>query len=128
MSLSAIMWVGLGGMIGAVSRYLSMIGIQHIWGNHFPYATLSVNIIGSFILGIITTFSLMQHDMNHELRLFVIIGIIGSFTTFSTFSLDTFTLYERGEWVAMALYMGASLILSILALMLGMTLMRSILS
>lgn len=126
MSFSAVICVGLGGMVGAISRYFSMAGIQHLFGNHFPYATLSVNVIGSFILGIITASSLMHHTMHHELRLFFIIGLLGSFTTFSTFSLDAFSLYERGEWFSMALYIGASLCLSILALMLGMALMRSI--
>ncbi len=125
MSAQALLLVGLGGMVGAVSRYLSMIGIQHLWGNNFPYATLSVNIIGSFALGLITASSLMHHALNNELRLFFIIGLLGSFTTFSTFSLDFITLTQRGAWGAAMLYGAASVFLSLIALLLGMMCMRS---
>ncbi|MDH3239510.1 MAG: fluoride efflux transporter CrcB, partial [Alphaproteobacteria bacterium] len=89
--------VAVGGAAGAVARYLVMSAIGAVLGSGFPYATLTVNVVGSFILGLILETSALVWSPGEALRAFLVVGVLGAFTTFSTFSLDVAVLYERGE-------------------------------
>jgi len=102
--MNQVLAVALGGAFGAVIRFLVSSGIYQWLGRGFPYGTLVVNIIGSFMLGLLTE-SLMQQriTITFEYRAAILVGFIGAFTTFSTFSLETFYLLEQGQLTKAAL-------------------------
>jgi len=121
--------VFLGGGIGAAARH----GVNRIamaWlGPAFPWGTLAVNVIGSLAMGLlIATFASVPGGVSNNLRLFLATGVLGGFTTFSAFSLDALTLWERGQALPALGYIAASLILSLAAIAAGLLLGRSILS
>ncbi len=91
--------VGLGGFIGAVSRYFVSTFINKINTCGFPIATLIINILGSFLIGLLTQLLLGLWPDNKKLQLFLTTGILGGFTTFSTFSLETVNLFQNGKAV-----------------------------
>jgi CrcB protein len=120
--------VAAGGVVGAVARYLVYLATGHLLGHGFPYATLIVNIVGSFAMGVLVETMALVWSTSNEMRLFLAVGILGSFTTFSTFSLDFVVLYERREWLLSALYAVLSVILSVGALFAGLYVMRRLLA
>lgn len=128
--MNAYLLVFIGGGLGAISRFYatSLIGRTH--GPGFPWGTLFVNVAGSLLMGLVIawlarrTGSSSGGDAN--LRLLLATGFLGGFTTFSAFSLDVVTLYERGAITAAALYVLASVAVSILALFAGLVLARQL--
>ena len=127
MSINILLSVAAGGAVGALGRYLVMSGVGHWLGSGFPYATLAVNIIGSFILGVLVEIMALSWSPNPEVRAFIVVGILGAFTTFSTFSLDTVALIERGAFLVTLVYIGASVIICVSGFFAGMHLIRQIL-
>ena len=128
MSVQELLAVAAGGVIGAVARYLVYVAVGHLLGTGFPYATLIVNVVGSFAMGALIETMALVWSTSTAMRLFLATGILGSFTTFSTFSLDFALLFERRAWVACAIYTIASVVLSIAALFAGLYLMRRVLA
>lgn len=128
MSANMLLSVAFGGAFGAVARYLLMSGLGHWLHAGFPYGTLVVNVIGSFALGAMIEISGLVWSPSPEMRTFLVVGILGSFTTFSTFSLDVFYLIERGQASAAALYIVASLVLAVGGLYAGLMVFRQILT
>ena len=123
--MTAVFQVALGGAAGAVLRYLTGIGVVRLLGHTpFPYAILSVNILGSFLMGVFVV-AAAHRGLTH-LSPLVMTGLLGGFTTFSAFSLEAVTLYERGEVTSAAIYVVASVCLSILGLVLGLWLARGL--
>lgn len=120
--LTSLLQVALGGAIGASLRYLAGIGAVRLIGHGFPWATLFVNVLGSLAMGALVAL-LVQKDATRFAPL-LLTGLLGGFTTFSAFSLDAVTLYERGQVGAAASYVMASVVLSIAALFAGMALMK----
>ncbi len=114
-----------GGALGAGGRYLVNVGIGRWLGAGFPWATLSVNIVGSLLMGIIIEIFALRYQGSMEARTFLTTGILGGFTTFSAFSLDFVTLLERKQALGAALYLAGSVSISIAALFAGMALMRA---
>lgn len=120
--------VGLGGAIGSMLRYGTTQLFLRFIGEGFPWATLCINILGSLGIGILFG-ALSQIENNADnLKLFMVVGILGGFTTFSAFSLDTILLFERGQYIHGLLYIIASVGLSILAALSGLLLIRATLS
>lgn len=119
--MNQIFAVALGGAFGAVIRFLVSSGIYQWLGRGFPYGTLVVNVIGSFMLGLLTE-SLMQQriTITFEYRAAILIGFIGAFTTFSTFSLETFYLIEQGNLTKAALNIFTSVTACIVAIWIGL--------
>jgi fluoride exporter len=115
--------VAAGGAIGAVLRFATVLGAARIFGAGFPAGTMIVNIAGSFAMGFLFVILTARGSGLHP---FLLTGILGGFTTFSAFSLEAVTLWERGEAVQAAIYVGASVILSILALACGAYLARAV--
>ncbi len=115
------LWIGAGGFFGAILRYLISGWIQ---GNEtvFPLGTLGVNFIGSLLLGTIMFLSEFKGVVSEEARLFLCIGMLGAFTTMSTFGYETFRLMEQGQWVLMGTNVLASVGLALLGVYLGRTL------
>ena len=126
--MSAILAVAAGGAAGAVARYLVMSGVGHWLEAAFPYGTLVVNVIGSFVLGALVEVMALVWTIGADLRAFLVVGVLGSFTTFSTFSLDVVTLVQRGQLGFAGLYVVASVVLALVGFMLGLALFRMLLS
>lgn len=123
-----ILAIGAGGAIGAVLRHFVGMMFLHMMGANFPWGTISVNIIGSFIMGVLVTYFALVWNPSQELKAFLTVGLLGGFTTFSAFSLDVITLWERGASMAAMGYIMGSIMLSILALSFGMMMVRMLIS
>lgn len=125
-SLSSLLWVAVGGALGSVARYLSMVLIGQTVGMGFPWGTLFVNIVGSAVMGTLAELGALAWQPSQDLKLFLTVGILGGFTTFSTFSLDVAVLVERQSWAVAALYVGLSVTLSVGALFAAMAAVRHV--
>ena len=123
---STMLLVALGGAIGAAVRFLTGVGMMRLMGPaDFPLAIITVNVIGSFLMGVFVV--LAAHRGLTHLSPFVMTGVLGGFTTFSAFSLETVTMMERGEYGAAGLYVALSVGLSVAGLMGGLWLAREVL-
>ncbi len=120
--LTTLSQVALGGAIGASLRYLVGLGASRVVGHGFPWGTLAVNVAGSFAMGALVVW-LAQKDST-RLAPLLATGVLGGFTTFSAFSLDALTLYERGQAAVAAAYVVASVALSLLAVVAGVAFAR----
>ena len=123
--MNAFLLVGAGGAIGAMGRYGLGILVGRVWSSSFPLGTLLANIIGSIAMGLLI--GLMARFLppgQSELRLFAAVGLLGGFTTFSSFSLDTILLIERGDLAHAALYIALSVVVCLIGLYLGLLLTR----
>lgn len=116
--------VFLGGGIGAALRHGVNLGAARWLGTHFPYGTLTVNVVGSLVMGLAAAWFAFRGDSTQSWRLFLATGILGGFTTFSAFSLDVAVLYERGDLGLALFYVLASVLLSVAGLFVGLYLMR----
>ncbi len=124
-----ILYVALGGAFGAVLRFLSVHWVTRAFGPAFPLGTLTVNVAGSLVMGVAAAYFIARgHSAPTPLMLFTMTGVLGGFTTFSAFSLDTLLLIEQGRAIAAVAYIAFSVALSIGALFVGITLARSVLS
>ena len=122
----AYLMVFIGGGIGAALRHGVNIGSARLLGTSFPYGTLTVNIVGCLAMGLLAGDLAFKGDVGQHWRLFLTTGILGGFTTFSAFSLDAALLYERGEIGPAAIYVLASVFMSLVAVFAGLALMRSL--
>jgi fluoride exporter len=125
--MTRLLAIALGGALGALARYAVFVAATHLLGHGFPYGTLIVNVVGSLLLGVLIEGLALAWTMPEPARLFLVVGVFGAFTTFSTFSLDVAVLYERGRTLAAAGYVLASVILSVGGLFAGLHLMRRVL-
>jgi CrcB protein len=121
----AYLIVFLGGGLGAALRHGINVAAARLLGTAFPYGTLTINITGSLVMGLVAGYFAFKGDASQHWRLFLTTGILGGYTTFSAFSLDVALLYERGEMGLAALYVAASVVISILGLFAGLALARS---
>jgi fluoride exporter len=117
--------VFLGGGLGAALRHGINIVSARLLGTAFPYATLFENVTGSLVMGLLAGYFAFKGDTSQSWRLFLTTGILGGYTTFSTYSLDAALLYERGELSLAALYVVGSVVLSIGGLFAGLALVRN---
>jgi len=118
--------VFLGGGLGSAARYLLSVGMLRLGWTGFPVATLSVNILGGFIMGLAAGWFALKGGGPQTWRLFLTTGLLGGFTTFSAFSLETVLLYEEGRFGATLAYIGLSIALSVAALAGGLATVRSL--
>lgn len=124
--MTMILSIAAGGALGAVMRHGAGVAALRLFGADFPWATMGVNIIGSFAMGVlIATFSHLWQP-GADLKAFLTVGVLGGFTTFSAFSLDAVLLWERGQVLHASFYVGASVILSIAALATGLWIVRQV--
>ncbi|NDW07266.1 fluoride efflux transporter CrcB [Jiella pacifica] len=121
-----VLIVALGGGIGAALRHLSGMAALRLLGAGFPYGTMFVNVLGSFVMGVFIELLARRFGASDELRLFFATGVLGGFTTFSSFSLDTAFLYERGDLVLAAVYVIGSVVVGVAALFAGLALVRAL--
>jgi fluoride exporter len=121
-----ILAVAIGGAFGSVARYLVAIGSARAFGTSFPWGILIINVTGSALIGAFVSLFALRWSLPEAVRVFLTVGVCGGYTTFSTFSLDAFYLIERGESVLAATYMIGSVVLSLLALIGTMHVVRAI--
>jgi len=126
MNYPVIAAVAVGGAIGSAARYLIAGWVQSAAWAGFPYGIFTVNISGGLIMGILTELMALKWNVSLEMRAFLTTGILGGYTTFSTFSLDSALLIERGAYASAAIYIAGSAIVSIGALFAGLWLIRGI--
>ena len=125
--MQAFLLVGAGGALGAMARFGFGSVLGRLWPMAFPLATLLVNIIGSTAMGLfIGLMARWLPTWQNDARLFVAVGLLGGFTTFSSFSLDTILLIERGEWLLAGTYMLLSVVLCLIGLYLGLLVTRGV--
>jgi CrcB protein len=114
-------YVALGGALGALARYGISGWVYDRIGENFPWGTLVVNLVGCLALGLVIRW-LQVSAVSPEVRPFLTIGVLGAFTTFSTFSYETLALLQEGQWLRAGLYMGGSVVLGLIAMVAGMAL------
>ena len=124
--MTTLLQVAVGGAIGATARYLTGTVAMRVMGPGFPWGTFTVNVVGSFLMGVLVV--ALAESLDNRLAHFYMTGLLGGFTTFSAFSLDALVLYERGAMGTAALYVMSSVVLSLLAIGLGLVVGRSLMT
>jgi len=122
MSLSFWLALGLAGALGAMARFGLNYGMMQWFGREFPWGIFSINILGSFLIGFLGVFLLSKLHWDEPLRIVVLTGFLGAFTTFSAFSIDALALLERGTWLIAMFYIVGSVTFALLAARGGMLL------
>jgi CrcB protein len=130
--MQMILAVGAGGALGAIARYLLVSRIGHMVGPNgvagVPVGILAANVLGSLAMGLLTEYLALAWSPPAAVRAMLSVGVLGAFTTFSTFSLEAGVLLERGDYLPAAAYIAASVGLSLLGLFAGLWIMRSLLT
>lgn len=121
-----LIYVAAGGAFGSLCRYLMMGWIGRFAGKDFPFATLAVNVLGSFLLGVLIGMIATYLPRSRELHALLAIGALGGFTTFSTFAMDAYMLMERGEILSAIAYTVSSVLMGVSAFFIGMWMFRYI--
>lgn len=111
--------IGIGGFLGAIARYVVSAWIGQRWGRSFPLGTFAVNVSGSFLIGLLMSLFTERFMVNPQWRLFLTVGFLGAYTTFSTFEYETGSLLRDGEWLVAALNIGLSVVAGFAALKIG---------
>jgi CrcB protein len=124
--LKALVFIALGGALGAVFRYGASLGVYSLLGRGFPYGTLFVNVSGSLLMGVLSVLMLERFDVGPEWRAAVLVGVLGSFTTFSTFSIETLNLLQQGDVTRAAANIVLSVLVCLAAVWFGVLLGRQI--
>jgi len=124
--LSNYLIIGLGGFLGAVARYSVALWVGQRWGRTFPLGTFVVNISGSFLISLLMSLFTERFMVSPQVRLFLVVGFIGAYTTFSTFEYETGTLLKDGEWSIALANVILSVIAGFVALKLGELIAKSI--
>jgi len=126
--MKLVLAIALGGGLGAVCRHLLNGWVSRLVGGDFPWGILLVNVTGSLLMGVLVEALAMRGAVSGELRAFLTVGILGGFTTFSSFSLDAWALIERGQTLAALAYVALSVGLALAALVAGLYLARLVLA
>ena len=126
--MKVLLAVAIGGAIGAIARFqLSQLFIKRFSGD-FIYNIMVANIVGCFLMGVCYEFMTLKMNVGLEWRAFFLVGVLGSFTTFSSFALDVFILVERGNFLNAGMYILSSVLFSIFGLFVGIYIMRTIIT
>jgi CrcB protein len=124
--MNSLIYIACGGAVGAVLRYGASLGVYSVMGRGFPYGTLFVNVSGSLLMGFLSVILLDRFNIGPEWRAAILVGLLGSFTTFSTFSIETLNLLEQGDITRAILNMALSVAVCLLAVWFGVILGRQL--
>lgn len=124
--LKTLLFIAGGGAVGAVMRYGASLGVYSLLGRGFPYGTLFVNVAGSLLMGFLGVVMLERYNISPEWRAAILVGLLGSFTTFSTFSIETLNLLESGDLFRASLNIVISIVICLFAVWLGVVLGRQL--
>jgi len=117
--LKTLAFIAAGGALGAMMRFLSQATVYELVGKTFPYGTLFVNVTGSFLMGLLSIFLVEKFNLGAEWHLAILVGVLGSFTTFSTFSIETLVLFEQGDMLKAMTNILLSVVLCVAAVWMG---------
>lgn len=117
--MARLLWIGFGGFLGTIARYLMIGWALKLFGPAFPWGTLAVNVIGSFLLGVVMWIGVNTAAMSQTARLAITAGGMGGFTTYSTFNYETLQLFQQRAWLLGAANVGATLVGCLVAGILG---------
>lgn len=117
--LKTLLFIAVGGAFGAAMRFLAQAIVYEIAGRGFPYGTLFVNTVGSFLMGLLSIFLVEKFNLSAEWHMAILVGVLGSFTTFSTFSMETLVLFEQGDLFKAMANILLSVVLCVLAVWAG---------
>lgn len=124
--MKTILAIAAGGALGALGRHFLAYQVNALMGQGFPWGIFVCNVVGSFAMGVLVETSALVWSPSPEMRAFLAVGILGAFTTFSTFSLDIALLLERGDMLKAALYVTASVLCGVIGLFAGLILIRTV--
>lgn len=124
--MKALVFIAIGGAIGAVLRYGASLSVYSLMGRGFPYGTLFVNVTGSLLMGLLGVMMLERFNIGPEWRAAVLVGVLGSFTTFSTFSIETLNLLEQGDVMRAVTNIVLSVLVCLVAVWFGVLIGRQI--
>ncbi len=124
--LRNILVIGMGGFLGAVSRYGVAVWIGQRWGRSFPLGTFVINVSGSFLIGLLMPLLTERFIVNPQWRLLLVVGFLGAYTTFSTFEYETGALLKDGQWLYAGLNVMGSVVAGFIALNIGEVIAKSI--
>jgi len=122
--MNMLVAIAVGGAVGALGGHFVNVALGSLLGTGFPWGTVTVNIVGSFLMGVLIHMLAVSWNVSPEMRALLTVGALGAFTTFSTFSLDVVTMYERDELLLTGIYIAVSVVASIGALFVGLRLAR----
>lgn len=120
--MERLLWVMLGGALGSGARYLAVVGCQRLLGNAFPWGTLAVNVLGSFLLGLLLPVGLRGTTLSPTTVIALSVGVLGGFTTYSSFSVETLTLLQQGSHASALANVTGTVVLCLAASWLGVQL------
>ncbi len=126
MMIRNILVIGMGGFLGAVSRYGVAVWIGQRWGRSFPLGTFVINVSGSFLIGLLMPLLTERFIVNPQWRLLLVVGFLGAYTTFSTFEYETGALLKDGQWLYAGLNVMGSVVAGFIALKIGEVIAKSI--
>ena len=124
--MKALVLIAIGGAFGAVFRYGASLSVYALLGRGFPYGTLFVNVTGSLLMGVLSVLFLERYSIDPEWRAAILVGLLGSFTTFSTFSMETLLLLEQGDISRASLNIVLSVIICLIAVWAGVIIGRQL--
>ena len=124
--MKLVLYIAFGGAFGAVMRYGASLGVYSLLGRGFPYGTLFVNVVGSLLMGLLSVIMLDRFNVGPEWRAAILVGVLGAFTTFSTFSIETMSLLEQGDMIKAFANITVSVIACLAAVWFGIVLGRQI--
>ena len=125
--MSAFLWIGLGSALGGMARHGMNLLISNRWGNDFPWGTLAVNVLGGLLIGLISVFAFVpgRFALSPAAAEFCMVGVLGGFTTFSAFSLQTLQLLQASRWMAAGFYILGSVVLCVAGVAIGQAIGRA---
>ena len=123
--IQTVLFVGAGGAVGAMGRFVLGRFMLQIMGPGYPWGTLAANVLGALLMGMVAELFALKLSVSHNVQAALMAGVLGGFTTFSAFSLETALMIERNEWLGAASYAAMSVVFCVGALFLGMAIIRS---
>ena len=124
--MSILISVFLGGGFGAIIRYLVIEQVNKLFLVAFPFGTIAVNVIGAFLIGLLSSYLAERLDVSENIKMFLIVGFCGGFTTFSSFNIEFYQLFSNGEILSSLIYVTTTFVLTIVAFYIGVSLLKLI--
>jgi len=124
--VSILISVFLGGGFGAIIRYLVIEQVNKLFLVAFPFGTIAVNVIGAFLIGLLSSYLAERLDVSENIKMFLIVGFCGGFTTFSSFNIEFYQLFSNGEILSSLIYVTTTFVLTVVAFYIGVSLLKLI--